>query len=114
MRLRVLRPVTVLIGLWGFTLLQGCGSVDQSDSQLQRARQPGTGGGSKEGKKCEVVKGPNKGETGTYDDEGWCMGDWGGTECTDSNGKDNGKCKDAKKVIVVKPIIIGGGVKMGR
>jgi hypothetical protein len=40
------------------------------------------------GGKCKVTKGPNKGKTGTYSDDGWCEGDWGGTEC----GTD--KCED--------------------
>jgi hypothetical protein len=42
------------------------------------------------GGKCKVTKGPNKGKTGTYSDDGWCEGDWGGTECGDSNDK----CED--------------------
>ena len=33
------------------------------------------------GDKCKVTKGSNKGKTGTYGDDGWCEGDWGGTEC---------------------------------
>lgn len=33
------------------------------------------------GDKCTVTSGPNKGKTGTYGDDGWCEGDWGGTEC---------------------------------
>ena len=48
---------TLILGLWS------CGGLEQSDSQLQRARQTGPGvGDSKEGQKCEVVSGPNKGE----------------------------------------------------
>jgi len=39
------------------------------------------------GDKCTVTSGPNKGETGTYGDDGWCEGDWGGTECVST------KCK---------------------
>jgi hypothetical protein len=85
-----------------FTLVfQGCGGADQEASQLHRAV-GGTGGTS--GGKCKVVSGPNAGKTGTYDGEGWCTGDWGGTECVGSDGKSNGKCQDLKKVIITKPI----------
>jgi hypothetical protein len=41
------------------------------------------------GDTCTVTSGPNKGKTGTYGSDGWCEGDWGGTEC----GKT--KCKIA-------------------
>ena len=43
------------------------------------------------GDKCTVTSGPNKGETGTYGSDGWCEGDWGGTECVAS------KCKIVAK-----------------
>lgn len=33
------------------------------------------------GGKCTVTSGPNKGKTGTYGSDGWCEGNWGGTEC---------------------------------
>ncbi|MFW7381302.1 MAG: hypothetical protein ACOH5I_20980 [Oligoflexus sp.] len=89
---------------------QACGTAEQEDSQLNRAHS-GNGGAGKSGA-CKVVSGPNKGKTGTYDGEGWCTGDWGGTECQDSSGKDNGKCTDVKKTAVVKPIVIGGGLKL--
>jgi len=35
----------------------------------------------KPGDSCVVTSGDNKGETGTYGSDGWCEGDWGGTEC---------------------------------
>ncbi len=38
---------------------------------------------------CEVVSGPNKGKKGKRTEDGWCEGDWGGTEC-----KPRSKCKD--------------------
>ncbi|PCJ94930.1 MAG: hypothetical protein COA50_11145 [Flavobacteriaceae bacterium] len=38
---------------------------------------------------CEVVSGPNKGKKGKRTEDGWCEGDWGGTECTPRS-----KCKD--------------------
>jgi hypothetical protein len=56
-------------------------------------------GAGKEGTKCTVTSGPNKGKEGTYtvDEDGslWCEGDWGGTEC----GSD--KCKNAKAGVKV-------------
>jgi hypothetical protein len=45
---------------------------------------------AKDGDKCQVTSGPNKGKTGTYTEGGtWCEGSRGGTEC----GTD--KCKAA-------------------
>lgn len=43
------------------------------------------------GGKCTVTSGPNKGKTGTYGSDGWCEGNWGGTECGTT------KCKVAAK-----------------
>ncbi|MCZ4271666.1 hypothetical protein [Maritalea porphyrae] len=48
------------------------------------------------GEKCTVTSGPNKGKTGTYGEDGWCEGDWGGTECVAS------KCKVAASAGVVR------------
>ncbi|WP_432200479.1 hypothetical protein ACRAQ7_12995 [Erythrobacter sp. W53] len=45
---------------------------------------------------CKVTTGPNKGKTGTRTEDGWCEGDWGGTEC-----RPRSKCEDANS---------GGGV----
>jgi len=89
--------------------IQACGDLEAENSQLYRA-QSETGGTA--GGKCRVVSGPNAGKTGTYDSEGWCTGTWGGTECKDSSGNDNGKCKDVKKVHVISPIVIGGPIKL--
>ncbi|HET9240160.1 MAG TPA: hypothetical protein VFO10_23050 [Oligoflexus sp.] len=83
-----------------FTLiLQACGGADQEASELHRAigGSSGTVGG-----RCKVTSGPNAGKTGTYDDEGWCMGDWGGTECKAADG--TSKCQDLKKIVITKPI----------
>jgi|GEM_PF-4007449 len=56
------------------------------------------------GGKCKVVSGPNTGKEGTYDSEGSCCdespGGWGCTDCIGTDGKDNGKCTDGKRVIV--------------
>lgn len=49
------------------------------------------------GKKCTVTSGPNKGESGTYSSDGWCEGDWGGTECKGNNGES--KCKNVESRI---------------
>lgn len=43
------------------------------------------------GDACTVKSGPNKGKTGTYGSDGWCEGDWGGTECGST------KCKIVAK-----------------
>ena len=85
--------------------LQACGG-EEPVSELDR--QAGNGGGGStgtEGQACEVVSGINKGKKGKYDHEGWCMGDWGGTECKDSGGNDNGKCRDAKRTVTRRPVI---------
>jgi len=79
---------------------QACGGADDEASQLNQAKAGGTAGTGK----CEVTGGPNKGKTGTYDGEGWCVGDWGGTECKGSDG--TSKCKDLAKVVIVKPVIV--------
>jgi len=53
--------------------------------------------GSKVGQACHVVAGGGKGNSGTYTNEvdGLnCSGDWGASACTNSDGKDNGNCKD--------------------
>lgn len=108
----MLKTLTKIMIAATFALVfQACGGLDQEASQLHRAvgEQGGTGAA---GGKCKVVSGPNKGKTGTYDGEGWCTGDWGGTECVGSDGKANGKCQDMKKVVIthpidVPPVIIG-------
>ena len=40
---------------------------------------------------CEVTSGPNKGKRGKRTEDGWCEGDWGGTEC-----RPRSKCKDVE------------------
>ena len=52
----------------------------------------------KEGAACHVVKGDNKGKSGTYDSAGDCAGDFGATVCKDLNGKPNGFCADGAKI----------------
>lgn len=56
----------------------------------------------KPGDKCTVTAGDNKGETGTYGSDGWCEGDWGGTECGTT------KCK-----IKALRFVIGNTVAFG-
>ena len=57
----------------------------------------GSGGSGGSAGSCQVTSGPNKGKKGTYTDGGsWCEGTWGGTECVNSSGSSNGKCKAAK------------------
>lgn len=55
-----------------------------------------------EGASCTVVSGSNKGKTGKMSDDGWCQGSWGGTECVDEQGKNNGKCRSAAKAPIVQ------------
>lgn len=96
---KMLKDLTKIITATSCLLVfQACGGPDQETSQVHRAS-TGQGGAGAAGGKCKVVSGPNAGKTGTYDGEGWCTGDWGGTECVGSDGKSNGKCEDAKKVI---------------
>jgi hypothetical protein len=68
------------------------------------------------GGKCKVVAGPNKGKEGTYDEDGSCCdegpGGWGCTDCKDSDGNDNGKCKDVAKVSVITDFIDGDRLVM--
>ena len=44
-----------------------------------------------EGAACHVLSGTHKGKTGTYDEDGFCCGDWGCTECVDRGGN---RCAD--------------------
>ncbi len=63
---------------------------------------------------CEVVSGPNKGKKGKRTEDGWCEGDWGGTECDPpskckdipSEGPDNSTNQDVAEEDLV---ITGGG-----
>jgi hypothetical protein len=88
----------MLAGTLALTL-QACGGADEESSQLHRAIGESSGA---VGGRCKVTSGPNAGKTGTYDDEGWCVGDWGGTECKGADGAS--KCQDLKKVVVTRPI----------
>src|SRR5256885_12526663 len=48
------------------------------------------GTGPKEGDKCKVTSGTNKGQVGKYTNgTKYCEGSWGGTECANSNGTSN-------------------------
>jgi len=60
------------------------------DRKLQ-ARVPGNS--FRDGQSCKVVSGPNRGESGTFD-EGYCCDekDWGCTQCTNGSAS-NGKCE---------------------
>jgi hypothetical protein len=81
----------VLVAIAVFASLVADSAVGQTgDVMLQLA--PGSTGTP--GTKCQVTSGPNKGKVGTYTDDGWCEGDWGGTEC----GASNEKCEDAAGV----------------
>ena len=51
----------------------------------------GGAGSSNQGKACHVTGGANKGNSGTYDEDGACAGSWGATEC---GGNNTGKCAD--------------------
>jgi hypothetical protein len=63
--------------------LSGCDT-----RQLRTAAAPASGAGAS-GTACEVTSGPNQGKRGTRTGDGWCEGDWGGTECLPSS-----KCID--------------------
>lgn len=55
-----------------------------------------TGDVSKAGGACTVTAGPNKGKTGTYENDGgslYCSGSWGSTGCVNQQGAS--QCKDA-------------------
>jgi hypothetical protein len=60
------------------------------------------GGHGVTGGACTVIGGPNTGKKGTFDSEGSCCDEerWGCTDCTDSSGKDNGKCKASARAPV--------------
>ena len=55
-----------------------------------------TGDVSKAGGSCSVTAGSNKGQTGTYENDGgslYCSGSWGSTGCVNQTGAS--QCKDA-------------------
>lgn len=90
-----------------------CAYSSTSDVFAEKKKAGGTGSGA--ASKCQVTSGPNKGKTGTFTENGgWCEGSWGGTECKDSGGKDNGKCKAAltRPQIQTRPAT-GGVLKKG-
>jgi hypothetical protein len=68
----------------------------------QQARAPSRPGHT-DGGQCTVLSGPNKGEKGTFD-EGYCCDekDWGCTDCTDTSGGDNGKCKATRQASILE------------
>lgn len=72
-------------------------SIFLATGQTAYSQEPNTGTGPKDGDACKVTSGPNTGKTGKYTDgASWCEGDWGGTECKDSQG--NSKCSPARTV----------------
>jgi hypothetical protein len=100
--------------------LVGCGGVaDGSETDMEGSALMNNGGGVTGGA-CHVVAGPNSGKSGTYDSEGSCCsegpGGWGCTDCVDSGGKDNGKCKDGAAIFraPIDRVPIGGGVLLLR
>lgn len=80
--------------------------LEDSEDALMRGGFGVTGGA------CHVVDGPNKGKSGTYDDEGACCDEavWGCTECTGSN---TGKCADGPAPRAPRPRVIGVGTVGG-
>jgi hypothetical protein len=93
-----------LVGILGFALLMSSVALTE---------------GSKEGQACKVTGGASQGKSGTYDKDGWCSGNWGGTACSDQYGKNNGKCADAKdsatppKGTATNPVNVGGTKQTG-
>jgi hypothetical protein len=64
---------------FGFMVgLSGC------DTQQPRTAAAPAFGASVPGTACNVTSGPNVGKRGTRTEDGWCEGDWGGTECIPS------------------------------
>lgn len=82
--LRNKQSALVVAGSFAFLL----GAIQPDMSMAEQAS--ATNVSLSPGDKCRVTEGPNKGKTGTYGEDGWCEGDWGGTEC----GADNSKCED--------------------
>ena len=74
-------------------------SAPRSTYQAKAPARPGY----TEGGQCKVVSGSNKGESGTYD-EGYCCNekDWGCTDCMDTKGKENGKCKSTTRASILE------------
>jgi hypothetical protein len=57
----------------------------------------------KDGDKCKVSSGTNKGQSGTYSSGGkYCEGSWGATECTPVDGKS--ACTAAATKTIFNPI----------
>jgi len=103
---------TVIFIVAGFSfVLSGCGPKETR--VIYQIKQSGTPGSA-----CSVVDGPNKGKSGTYDNEGACCEKVGsdGTEapgnawCTECKTGDtsNGKCQDKTRVIVSDYFDING------
>ncbi len=111
--------IALATSLFALIAFVGCGGVaDGGDVDGEGAALMNNGGGVTGGA-CHVVAGPNSGKSGTYDAEGSCCsegpGGWGCTDCTDTSGKDNGKCKDGpalSRPIYRAPIPIGGVLKL--
>lgn len=78
-----LSPGVITISLLGL-LISGCAQQPKTVAQKAPGHTP-----SLPSIACEVTSGPNKGQQGTRTEDGWCEGDWGGTEC-----RPRTKCKD--------------------
>lgn len=93
-----------LLAALSFTLVCACGLPPDDESAPAASREALIkGGGFTEGGACHVIDGPNKGKTGTYDEDGSCCdeADWGCTDC------DTGKCEDGPAP--KRSVSIGGG-----
>jgi hypothetical protein len=83
MRVSIPAIVAVLV----ITVLPGC----ESKQPESVAKQQGGHTPQAPSIDCEVTSGPNKGKRGKRTEDGWCVGDWGGTEC-----RPRSKCKDVE------------------
>lgn len=84
-----MRPVQASVTGGVVLLLAGCASPPQTMAKQAPGHTPTTPSID-----CEVTTGPNKGKRGTRTEDGWCEGDWGGTEC-----RPRTKCKDVDTTV---------------
>ena len=84
----------------------GCsgGSGEETGASSEALMNNGTG---PEGSACTCTDSQGNSHSGTFtnDVDGLnCAGSWGSVACTDSEGKDNGKCRAAMRHLPLPPI----------
>jgi hypothetical protein len=84
----------------------GC-SGESGDEGAQSSEALMNNGSGPEGSACSCTDSQGNSHSGTFtnDVDGLnCAGSWGSVACTDSSGKDNGKCRAAMRHLPLPPI----------